>query len=155
MFQHCVSFYSLTTFFALHVIARLHSHLNQLSFLTAEHKFLLQLTLSRKVNRFPFLSRDVINQTLHGREYLNNSRPGRVCLVASRLGTGKRRAFFIVYHIKQNQQSFHNLFRSKTKSQPLTIIKNISKVFFQLLTIPYKTSTVSSYLLPSQEKSET
>jgi hypothetical protein len=33
--------------------------------------------------------RDVTNQTLSGREFLNYSRPVRVLLVTSRLGTGK------------------------------------------------------------------
>ncbi len=46
-------------------------------------------TLLIKVIVFPVSSRDVTNQTLPGRELLNYSRPGRVWLVTSRLGTGK------------------------------------------------------------------
>jgi hypothetical protein len=48
----------------------------------------------KKVNYFPVPSRDVTNQTLTGREYLNYSRPGRVWLVTSRLGMGKWQTFF-------------------------------------------------------------
>ncbi len=39
-------------------------------------------------SEFPFPSRDVTNQTLPGRESFNYSRPGRVWLVTSWLGTG-------------------------------------------------------------------
>jgi hypothetical protein len=42
---------------------------------------------------FPVPSRDVTSQTLAGRELLNYSRPGRVWLVTSRLGTGKTITF--------------------------------------------------------------
>ncbi len=42
---------------------------------------------------FPVPSRDVTNQTLSGREKFNNSRPGRVWLVTSRLGPGKTITF--------------------------------------------------------------
>jgi hypothetical protein len=45
------------------------------------------------ISCFPFPSRDVTNQTLHGREYFNNSQPGRVLSVTSRLGAGKRIIF--------------------------------------------------------------
>ncbi len=38
----------------------------------------------------------VSNQTLPGREWLNYSRPGRVCLVTFRLGTGKSLTFFYI-----------------------------------------------------------
>jgi hypothetical protein len=48
----------------------------------------------KKVIVFPVPSGDVINQTLHGRELLNYSRPGRVWLVTSRLGTGKTITFY-------------------------------------------------------------
>ncbi len=48
----------------------------------------------KKVSRFPFPSRDITNQTLRAREYLNNSRPGRVWFMTPRLGTGKRLTFF-------------------------------------------------------------
>ncbi len=43
---------------------------------------------------FPVPSRDVTNQTLISRELLNYSRPVRIWLVASRLGTGKTITFF-------------------------------------------------------------
>ncbi len=46
------------------------------------------------VNDFPVPSRDVTNQILPDREKLNCSRPGRVWLVTSRLGTGKSLTFF-------------------------------------------------------------
>jgi hypothetical protein len=41
------------------------------------------------------------NQTLPGRELLNYSRPGRVWLVTSRLGTGKTITFFysVIWHV--------------------------------------------------------
>jgi hypothetical protein len=48
----------------------------------------------KKVIIFPVPSRDVTNQTLPDREKFNNSRPGRVWLVTSRLGTGKHRTSF-------------------------------------------------------------
>ncbi len=48
----------------------------------------------KKVNGFPVPSRDVTNQTLSGREYLNYSWPGRVWLVTSQLGTRKWLTFF-------------------------------------------------------------
>jgi hypothetical protein len=50
----------------------------------------------KKGNNFPVLSRDVTNETLSGRELFNYSRPGRVWLVTSRLGTGKSLPFFTV-----------------------------------------------------------
>ncbi len=52
--------------------------------------YLLQLitgTLLKKVNDFPVPSRDVTNQTLYGREWLNYSRPGRNCGIPA--GNGK------------------------------------------------------------------
>jgi hypothetical protein len=49
---------------------------------------------------FPVSSRDVTNQTLPGREKINYSRPRRVWLVTSRLGTGKRLTFFTVYSLE-------------------------------------------------------
>ncbi len=45
-------------------------------------------TLLIKVVVFPVSSRDVTNQTLPGWELLNYSRPGRLWLLTSRLGTG-------------------------------------------------------------------
>ncbi len=51
----------------------------------------------KKVIAFPVPSRDVTNhcnQTLPG---WDNSRPGRVCLVTFRLGTGKTITFFTLY----------------------------------------------------------
>jgi hypothetical protein len=48
----------------------------------------------KKVIVFPVPSRDVTNQTLTCREKFNNSLPGRVWLVTSRLGTGKTITFF-------------------------------------------------------------
>ncbi len=51
----------------------------------------------KKVIDFPVLSRDVTNQTLPGQEKFNYSRPGRVWLVTSRLGTGKSIIFFTVW----------------------------------------------------------
>jgi hypothetical protein len=46
MLQNCVSHYSLTTFLLYMLLpAYILILINQLSFLTAEHKFLLQLTL--------------------------------------------------------------------------------------------------------------
>jgi hypothetical protein len=48
----------------------------------------------KKVSDFPVPSRDVTNQTLSGGEQFNYSRPGRVWLVTSQLGTGKSLAFF-------------------------------------------------------------
>jgi hypothetical protein len=50
----------------------------------------------KKGNDFPVPSRYVTNQTLPGRELLNYSRQGRVCLVTSRLGTGELLTFFTV-----------------------------------------------------------
>jgi hypothetical protein len=50
----------------------------------------------KKVTDFPVLSRDFIYQTLTGRDLLNYSRPGRVWLVTSWLGTGKSVTFFAV-----------------------------------------------------------
>ncbi len=50
----------------------------------------------KKVSRFPVPSWDVNNQTLTGRrDKLNYSRPRRVWLVTSWLGTGKRLTFFL------------------------------------------------------------
>ncbi len=46
-------------------------------------------------NDFPVPSRDVTNQTLPGQEQLNYSRPGRVWLVTSQLGTGKAVTFLL------------------------------------------------------------
>ncbi len=43
---------------------------------------------------FPVPRRDVSDQTLPGRELINDSRPGRVWSVTSRLGTGKSATFF-------------------------------------------------------------
>jgi hypothetical protein len=54
-------------------------------------------TLLKKIIVFPVPSRGVTNQTLSGRELLNYSRPGRVWLVTSRLGTGKTIIFFTVH----------------------------------------------------------
>jgi len=51
----------------------------------------------KKVIVFPVTSWDVTNQTLPGQELLNYSRPGRVWLVTSRLGTGKTTTFFTVH----------------------------------------------------------
>jgi hypothetical protein len=48
----------------------------------------------KKVIVFPVPSRYVIDQTLPGREYFNYSRPGRLCLVTSRLVTRKTITFF-------------------------------------------------------------
>jgi hypothetical protein len=48
----------------------------------------------KKVSRFPVPSWDVSNQTLTVWDKLHYSRPGRVLLVTSRLGTGKRLTFF-------------------------------------------------------------
>ncbi len=45
------------------------------------------------------VSRNVINHTLSGREYLNYSRPGRVWWVTSRLGTGKSLTFFFKVYV--------------------------------------------------------
>jgi hypothetical protein len=50
----------------------------------------------KRVYCFPVPSRDLTYQTLPWREKLNYSRPGRVWLVTSRLGTGKPLAFFTV-----------------------------------------------------------
>jgi hypothetical protein len=52
----------------------------------------------KKVIVFPVPSRDVSSQTLPGREKFNNSRPDRVKLVTSRLGTGKTIIFFYSVH---------------------------------------------------------
>jgi hypothetical protein len=51
----------------------------------------------KKFNDFPVPSQDVTHQTLRGREKFNYSRPGRVGLVTSRLGTRKSVTFFTVY----------------------------------------------------------
>ncbi len=59
--------------------------------------FRFETTLWKKVIVFPVHSRDVTNQSLPGRELLNYSRPGRVWLVTSPLGTGKTITFFTVY----------------------------------------------------------
>ncbi len=48
----------------------------------------------KKVCHFPVPSRDVTDETLHGREKLNYSRPGRVSSVTSRMGTGKQLTLF-------------------------------------------------------------
>jgi hypothetical protein len=48
----------------------------------------------KKVIIIPVLSRDATNQALPGRELLNYSRPGRVWLMTSRLGTGITITFF-------------------------------------------------------------
>ncbi len=54
-----------------------------------------KLTLHcKKSFNFPVPSRDVTSQTIPGREKLNYSRPGRVWIVTSRLGTGKPLTFF-------------------------------------------------------------
>ncbi len=52
-----------------------------------------QIHCKKKVGDFPVHSRDVTNQTLPGLELLNYSRPGRVWLVTSRLGTGESPTF--------------------------------------------------------------
>jgi hypothetical protein len=53
------------------------------------------ITSVKKVTEFPVPSRDVTNQTLQAcGEYLNYSRPVRVWLVISRLGTGNSLTFF-------------------------------------------------------------
>jgi hypothetical protein len=58
------------------------------------------LQCKKKVIVFPVPSRDVTNQTLPGLELLKYSRPERVWLVTSRLGTGKTITFFYsVYNI--------------------------------------------------------
>jgi hypothetical protein len=48
----------------------------------------------KKVIVFPVPSQDVTNQTFLCRELLNYSRPGKVWLVTSRVGTGKTITFF-------------------------------------------------------------
>jgi hypothetical protein len=53
----------------------------------------------KKVIGFPVNSREVTNQTLPGREELNNFRPGTVWLVTCPLGTENRYPFFTVYWI--------------------------------------------------------
>ncbi len=54
-------------------------------------------TLLKKVNDFPISRRDVTNPTLSGRKLFNYSRPGRVWLVTSRLGTEKWLTFFLQF----------------------------------------------------------
>ncbi len=49
---------------------------------------ILQYTV-KKFSNFPVPSRDVTNQTLPEGELFNFSRPGRIWLVTSRMGTGK------------------------------------------------------------------
>jgi hypothetical protein len=64
------------------------------------------LTISyavKKLNDFPVPSRDVTNQTLPCREKFNYSRPGRVWLVTSRLGTGKSFTFFYIVHFVEGR----------------------------------------------------
>ncbi len=51
----------------------------------------------KNVTDFSIPNRDVTNQTLPGLEFFNYSRPWRVWLVTSRLGTGKTITFFTVY----------------------------------------------------------
>jgi hypothetical protein len=63
----------------------------------------------KKVNDFPVPSRDVTNQILLGWEKLNFSRPGRVWLVTSRLGTGKSLNLF--YSVRVFQIPVHCQFR--------------------------------------------
>jgi hypothetical protein len=64
-------------------------------------KNVLQPCTVKKVSDFPIPSRDVTYQTLHGREELNYSRPGRVWLVTSRLGTGNFITFFYSVAVAQ------------------------------------------------------
>ncbi len=67
----------------------------------------LQYTV-KKVFNFPVPSRDVTNQTLHGREKF--SRPGRVWSVTSRLGEGKIVKLF--YSVLVVVTSPHSLIKS-------------------------------------------
>ncbi len=64
-------------------------HINSVLWMTA-----VTLHCKKKVSHFPVPSRDVTDQTLPGQEKLNYSRPGRVWLVTSRLGKGKRLTLF-------------------------------------------------------------
>jgi hypothetical protein len=61
----------------------------------------------KKVIDIPVSSRDVTNQTLSGREYLNYCRQGRVWLVTSRLGTGKSGTFFTVLLLNISRFASH------------------------------------------------
>jgi hypothetical protein len=65
-----------------------------------------RLHCKKKVSRFPVPSRDVTNQTLPGLEKLNYSRLGRVWLVTSLLGRGKRLTFFTVYTVNKGYREF-------------------------------------------------
>ncbi len=56
-------------------------------------------TLWKKVMVFPVPSEDVTNQTFPGRELSNYSRPGRVWLVTSRLGTVK--TIIVFYSVEE------------------------------------------------------
>jgi|LakMenEpi03Aug12_release.lakeMendotaPanAssembly.Ray.scaffolds.fasta_scaffold2937772_1 hypothetical protein len=58
-------------------------------FYLLKHKHSWALHCKKKVSDIPVLSWDVTNQTLPGRELSNYSRPWRVWLVTSQLGTGK------------------------------------------------------------------
>jgi hypothetical protein len=60
------------------------------------------ITMYKMVRDIPVPSQDVTNQTLSGRELLNYSRPGRVLLVISRLGTEKSLTFFYSVHLRLN-----------------------------------------------------
>jgi hypothetical protein len=57
----------------------------------------MHCSLNKKISDFPVPSRDVSNQTLPDREKLIYSRPVRVWLVTSWLGTGKSLTFFTVW----------------------------------------------------------
>ena len=52
------------------------------------------LHCKKKFRDFSVPSRDVTNQTLPGKELFNYSRPGKVCLVTSRVRPGKSLTFF-------------------------------------------------------------
>ncbi len=63
-----------------------------------------QIHCKKMVVDFPVPSRDFTSQTLPGREKFNYSRPGRVWLVTSWLGTGKSPTFFYIVGRKVSLQ---------------------------------------------------
>jgi hypothetical protein len=62
----------------------------------------------KKVCGFPFCSRVVTNKTLPDRELCNYSRPGRVWLMTSRLGTGKSITHFLQCTVFAKLQNLKN-----------------------------------------------
>jgi hypothetical protein len=73
----------------------------------------------KKVCGFPVPSRDVTNQTLPGWEYFNYTRPERVRLVTSRLGTGKSINFFYSVYTPQSTVYDRTMLRYSTKEEAL------------------------------------